>query len=299
MSQLYEKTFIDSWYHKYLVGAYFTKKGKPFIHRNMPDDQESEKCEKYKNKFKEISGIYSELRKHENSTQDIQELINGTLLKWFQINDFYDAYWMGLVCDKYGVPLYMKTRQSFAFAKEYQDQMEKNNVSFEKFMKQQEDNKKNRAKKMKRERSEERKKKKRKEKKNPAVMDVIRRKAPQNRKKYQKLQPLPYGATKSDANYIGGLEPAKEIKERMRQVQPRQRDPSAKYIGGSPKRNAAERKKIQPIKKGKNKYAMTNPSRNVDKSMIKKRLNKRMMKSKKSELKKKMRLLKMQMSSLL
>lgn len=294
MSQLYEKTFTNSWYHKYLVGAYFTKKGKPFIHRNMSDDKESETTEKYT----EISEKYSELREHENSTREIQELINGTLLKWFPISEFYDAYWMGLVCDKYGVPMYMKTRQSFAFAKEYQDQMEKNNVSFEKFMKQQEENKKKRAKKRKRERNEERKKK-RKEKKTPAVMDVVRRKAPQKRKKYQKLQPLPYGATKSEANYIGGLEPTKKIKERTRQVQPRQMNPSAKYIGGSPKRNAAERKKIQPIKRAKNEYASTNPSRNVDKSMIKKRLNKGMMKSKKSELKKKMRLLKMQMSSLL
>ena len=260
----------------------------------MSDDQESETIEKYKNKYTEISGKYSELREHENSTREIQELINGTLLKWFPISEFYDAYWMGLVCDKYGVPLYMKTRQSFAFAKEYQDQMEKNNVSFEKFMKQQEENKKKRAKKRKRERN-----KKRNEKKTPAVMDVVRRKAPQNRQKYQKLQPLPYGATKSDANYIGGLEPSKKRKERARQVQPRQMNPSAKYIGGSPKRNAAERKKIQPIKNGTNENAMANPSRNVDKSMIKKRLNKRMMKSKKSELKKKMRLLKMQMSSLL
>ena len=123
----YFKTLENTWIHKYIFGCYYNRLGEKFKLNDteLPNDI----IDEYKRLYQEKkdSDIQNFVKKFTNSNT---------------FTSFYHHYWMGDVCDSYGVPLFMKTKKTYFYAKAYQDKFAKDKELFEQDMEKHRENKK-------------------------------------------------------------------------------------------------------------------------------------------------------------
>lgn len=127
----YFKTLENTWFHKYIFGCYYNRLGEKF---NLNDTElPNDIIDEYKRLYQEKkdSDIQNFVKKFTNSNT---------------FTSFYHHYWMGDVCDSYGVPLFMKAKKSYFYAKAYQDKYAIDKQRFEEDMAKQREKKKNKTK---------------------------------------------------------------------------------------------------------------------------------------------------------
>ena len=124
---LYFKTLENTWFHKYIFGSYYNRVGEKFKlnDEDLPND---------------IINEYKRLYQSKNDSE-IQIFVSA-FTKTHTFTSFYHHYWMGNVCDFYGVPFFMKTKPSYFYAKTYQEKYAKDKELFEKDMEKHRENKK-------------------------------------------------------------------------------------------------------------------------------------------------------------